>query len=66
MVKLIRVIQNKKYLAENGKEYNYESYYLETEKGYRVAIIANTQYDANARHDLKVLADEVIDQRKPQ
>lgn len=66
MKKLVRVIQDKKYKGTDGKEYYYESYYLETEKGYRIAIMANTQYDANARHDLKVLADEVIDQRKPQ
>ncbi len=66
MKKLVRVIQDKKYKAENGKEYYYESYYLETENGHRIAIMANNAYDSNARHDLKLCADETIDQRKPQ
>lgn len=66
MKKLVRVIQDKKYKGTDGNEYYYESYYLETETGYRIAIMANNAYDSNARHDLKVLADETIDQRKPQ
>lgn len=66
MKKLVRVIENKTYTGKNGKEYNYNSYYIEDEKGYRVAIIPNTAYNENARHDLQLLADETIDLRKPQ